>query len=80
MDDKLEVACEVMHDAYEKAAFTAGWETNPASREPWANVPESNKVAMRHAVQALLGYIAGWPCSCPRCLNALPGTARERYL
>lgn len=46
--------CEVMHDAYEKAAAGAGWVTNPASRKPWADVPEANKQTMRVAVQALL--------------------------
>lgn len=52
----VEESCEVMHDAYEKAALGAGWETNPASRKPWAEVPEANKVTMRAAVTALLDY------------------------
>ena len=50
--------CEVMHDAYERAAVGAGWETNPASRKPWADVPESNKITMRAAVMSLLRSIA----------------------
>lgn len=54
---EIESACEVMHDAYEKAATGAGWETNPASRKPWADVPEANKVTMRAAVSALLDYL-----------------------
>ena len=53
----LDRLCEVMHDAYEKAARGAGWETNPASRVPWADVPESNKAAMRSAVTALLVHV-----------------------
>lgn len=57
MADRVERACEVMHDAYERAAVGAGWETNPASLKPWADVPEANKVAMRAAVSALM---AGW--------------------
>jgi hypothetical protein len=57
-DDRLvEEACEVMHDAYEQAALGAGWETNPASRKPWADVPEANKATMRAAVIALLGWL-----------------------
>lgn len=52
--DLVEHACEVMHDAYERAAGSAGWETNPASRKPWADVPDSNKTTMRAAVAALL--------------------------
>lgn len=50
----LDDACEVMHDAYEKAALGAGWETHPASRKPWADVPEANKATMRAAVAALI--------------------------
>jgi hypothetical protein len=53
----LEAACEVMHDAYEKAGVGAGWETQSASRKPWSEVPEANKQTMRAAVQALLDYL-----------------------
>lgn len=55
--ERVEEACEVMHDAYERAAVGAGWETNPASRKPWAEVPEANKSTMRAAVSALLAWI-----------------------
>lgn len=55
---RVEAACEVMHDAYEKAAVGAGWETNPASRKPWADVPEANKATMRAAVGAVLDWLA----------------------
>lgn len=54
----IERACEVMHDAYEKAAVGAGWKTNPASRKPWADVPEANKATMRAAVAALMNHLA----------------------
>lgn len=53
----IETACEVMHDAYEQAAVGAGWETQEASRKPWADVPEANKDTMRAAVSALLQYV-----------------------
>ena len=56
-DDHIEQACEVMHDAYEKAAVGTGWETNLASRKPWAMVPESNKATMRASVSALLEWL-----------------------
>ena len=56
--EMIEAACEVMHDAYEKAAAGAGWETNLASRKPWADVPEANKVTMRAAVLALIVFLA----------------------
>jgi hypothetical protein len=56
-DGRIERACEVMHDAYERAAVGAGWETNPASRKPWAEVPEANKATMRAAVGALLEWV-----------------------
>ncbi len=49
-DDLTEQLCEEMHDRYEKAAAGAGWETNPASRKPWADVPEANKATMRAAI------------------------------
>lgn len=49
----LDDACRVMHDAYEKAAIKAGWETQPRSRVLWDDVPEANKETMRAAVVAL---------------------------
>lgn len=57
----VEQACEVMHDAYERVAVGAGWETQTASRKPWADVPEANKVTMRAAVSALLDWLDGGP-------------------
>lgn len=59
MNDKdglIEEACEVMHDAYEEAAKTTGWETNTKSRKPWKDVPETNKATMRAAVNAVLEW------------------------
>lgn len=53
----IDQACEVMHDAYEEAAVKAGWETNPRSRVPWADVPEANKETMRASVGALLSWL-----------------------
>lgn len=55
----IEGFCEVMHDAYEKAAAKAGWETNSESRVPWADVPDANKVTMRASVRALIDHING---------------------
>ena len=57
--DEIEWLCEVMHDAYEIAAAGAGWETQAASRRPWDDVPEPNKVAMRAAVAAMLDALVG---------------------
>lgn len=58
-DALVEDCCEVMHDAYENAAGLAGWQTQMASRKPWADVPEANKLTMRYAVSALLISLAG---------------------
>jgi hypothetical protein len=55
---RIDRLCEVLHDAYEKAAVGAGWETQPASRKPWAAVPEPNKQTMRTAVTALLATLS----------------------
>lgn len=52
--ERVEAACEVMHDAYEAAATREGWETQERSRKPWGDVPEANKATMRAAVAALL--------------------------
>lgn len=57
--DLIDAACEVLHDAYEQAALETGWETNPASRRPWGDVPDANKATMRSAVQALLDWLGG---------------------
>lgn len=54
---EIERLCEVMHDAYERAAAGLGWETQAASRKPWADVPEANKATMRVAVRALYADI-----------------------
>lgn len=54
---RVERYCELMHDAYERAARGAGWETQAASRKPWSDVPEANKATMRAAVAALLTAI-----------------------
>lgn len=63
----VEQACEVMHDAYERAAVIHAWETNPASRhQDWADVPEANKATMRDAVRALLRWqLAALPYLAP---------------
>ncbi len=58
-DPRIEAACKVMHHAYESAAVGAGWATQKASRKPWADVPEPNKVTMRAAVSALLEHLDG---------------------
>lgn len=55
----IDAACAVMHDAYEKAALGAGWETNPASRKEWKDVPPANQATMRAAVAALLHWLPG---------------------
>lgn len=55
--------CEVMHDAYEAAALSAGWQTQERSRVPWADVPEANKATMRAAVAALLRELGSEPVS-----------------
>lgn len=60
----VEAACEVMHDAYERAAARAGWETQAASRKPWTDVPKANKATMRAAVGALLDWLAA-PAAVP---------------
>lgn len=53
-DELVERICGVQHDAYEAAATRAGWETQAASRKPWAEVPEANKTTMRVSVRAAL--------------------------
>lgn len=59
----LETACEVLHDAYEKAAIGEGWKTQIASRKPWTDVPEANKATMRAAVGALLHWVEASECA-----------------
>lgn len=59
MSDRIEEACEIMHDAYERAAVGAGWETQEASRKQWSDVPEANKITMRTAVSALIEHLDG---------------------
>lgn len=58
----IERACEVLHDEYERAAQTAG----PGGQRllghsiepmPWAQVPESIKVARRQAMKGLFAFL-----------------------
>jgi hypothetical protein len=50
----VETFCRIMHDAYEKAALTEGWETQRASRVRWEDVPPANQATMRAAVRGLM--------------------------
>lgn len=52
---------ETQHDAYERAAMITGWETQQALRKPWSEVPDANKMTMRHSVAALLTVLVGGP-------------------
>ena len=72
----LDRLAEAMHDAYEEAAKTTGWETNPLSRVAWADVPESNKIPMRYAIAALLDFLRErGVATCPYVHAADEGTS-----
>lgn len=60
-----------LHDAYEAAAAEEGWETQRASRKPWASVPDANKRTMVKALNAL------WPCSTCRGHGRLIGNRHD---
>lgn len=55
-DQLVEVACEVLHIAFERAAMLGsediGWEM------PWGDVPDVRKAPMRAAVTALFRWMA----------------------
>lgn len=53
----VEQACEVTHDAYEAAAASIGWVTPERNKVPWSEVPEANKIAMRHAIGTLIDWL-----------------------
>ncbi len=53
-NEDVEELCVLFHDAYEKAAIGAGWETQERSRKPWADVPEANKETMRETIRIVL--------------------------
>jgi hypothetical protein len=55
--DLIEYLCAQQHAAYEEAALLEGWETNRASRSPWAQVPEENKATMRASMQVVLAEL-----------------------
>ena len=44
---------QIAHEAYEVAASLTGWETNPASRVPWNDVPLENRVATTMAANTV---------------------------
>lgn len=51
---QIEQLAEVAHDAYEAAAAGSGWQTQAASRKPWAEVPDANREATRAMIRAVL--------------------------
>lgn len=51
---ELDILCEILHDAYEKASLETGWQTQEVSRVSWADLPEANKATMRIAIRTLL--------------------------
>lgn len=53
-EDEIERFIEAFHDAYERAAVDAGWQTQPRSRVPWEFVPAENKATMRAAAREVL--------------------------
>lgn len=55
--EQIDRCAAAAHYAYESAALDAGWETNPASRVPWNDVPASNKAATRAAAAAVLSAV-----------------------
>ena len=55
--EQIDRCAAAAHYAYESAALDAGWETNPASRVPWNDVPASNKAATRAAATAVLSAV-----------------------
>lgn len=55
----VETMCIVMHNAYGSAALRLGWDTQLASRTPWAEVPYANKATMRAAMAVLIDYLTG---------------------
>ena len=56
-DGVLDELAAALHDAYEAAAAKTGWQTNPASRVPWDEVPTANRTATRVAVRAVLEHL-----------------------
>jgi hypothetical protein len=54
----------IAHEAYEEAAAQSGWETNPASRVPWKDVPVENRAATTAAANAVAraerAAVAAW--------------------
>lgn len=61
--EQIDRCAAAAHYAYESAALDAGWETNPASRVPWNDVPASNKAATRAAAAAVLSAVDWTPCT-----------------
>jgi hypothetical protein len=53
-EGEVDRLAEVAHDAYEIAAAGSGWQTQAASRKPWAEVPEANREATRASIRAVL--------------------------
>ncbi len=50
----IEVICEAMHDAYEKAAIENSWVTQEMCQVPYDELPPENKATMRKAARAAI--------------------------
>lgn len=54
MSARDEFVAREFHDAYECLAPAFGYETREASRKPWAEVPENNRMLMAAVVEELV--------------------------
>jgi hypothetical protein len=68
----LDFLAAELHTAYEHAAKTHGWPTNPDSQTTWSKLPTANQNTMRQALTAMLRHLGIHVAPDPTDPRALP--------
>jgi hypothetical protein len=56
-EDLIEYLCTQQLTAFQDAALVEGWHLNPSSLQPWSQIPEERKSALRTAMLVVLSEL-----------------------
>lgn len=56
-EDLVEYLCAQQLTAFQDAALVEGWHLNPSSLQPWSQIPEERKSALRTAMLVVLAEL-----------------------
>ncbi len=56
-DALVEYLCSQQLTAFQDAALVEGWHLNPSSLQPWSQIPEERRAALRTAMLVVLAEL-----------------------